>query len=214
MKRAMAMACWLGVACAASEAGEEESGTTDGAASCEPGTYSACACADGQMGMQQCAPDGLGLEACVCGAEGSSTGGGEGEGSEDDGVADAGTGTGMGSGADMDTGTGMGTGSSNGTTDSGGAAQVPVVEINHPSDGEERVVGEEIPFIGAASDLEDGPLSGAAMTWASDLEGAIGEGVQFEAALTVAGVHVITLAATDTDGNVAQASITLVLVDP
>ncbi len=99
--------------------------------------------------------------------------------------------------------------------DSGGPAAdatgaPPTASIYHPGDGETRAAGVPVPFTGAASDAEDGTLSGAALVWASDIDGQIGTGESFEAALA-AGVHVITLTATDSDGNVAKDAITLTM---
>jgi hypothetical protein len=84
----------------------------------------------------------------------------------------------------------------------------PTAQINHPGDGEMRPAAMDIPFIGVAGDPEDGPLSGASMVWTSDLAGEIGTGESFNAPLS-AGMHVITLTATDSDGNTGTDQITL-----
>lgn len=84
----------------------------------------------------------------------------------------------------------------------------PAASIWHPSDMEDRPANVDIPFIGAAPDPEDGDLSGASLVWSTNLAGVIGTGKQFSAPLA-AGVHLVTLTATDADGNQGAASITL-----
>ena len=111
-------------------------------------------------------------------------------------------------------GGGTGGGGSGGTTGAGGAgganvAQLPMVTINHPGDGETRSASEAVPFVGTADDPQDATLTGSALVWTSDrLTQPIGTGAQFSAALPV-GDHVITLTATDPDSNKGTASITL-----
>jgi hypothetical protein len=61
---------------------------------------------------------------------------------------------------------------------------------------------------GYGYDLEDGTLEGAALRWHSDRDGDLGTGSQALVTLSP-GRHVITLAATDKDGNQATASITV-----
>jgi chitinase len=85
----------------------------------------------------------------------------------------------------------------------------PVATINHPGDGEIRNVNEDIPFVGVGTDVEDGALTGAALVWTSSLEGELGTGTMFDLALTQAGMHVITLTVTDSDGNQGTDTVTL-----
>lgn len=85
----------------------------------------------------------------------------------------------------------------------------PEVTINHPSDGETRQADTAIPFIGQAVDVEDGDVLPEAMVWSSDREGQFGTGRDFQASLSMLGPHVITLTATDSDGNSSSASIAI-----
>ncbi len=88
----------------------------------------------------------------------------------------------------------------------GNASPVPV--ITHPGDMETRPASVAVPFIGSASDVEDGALLGAALVWTSDVDGDLGTGTDFSLALS-AGTHVVTLTATDSDGNNGATSVTL-----
>lgn len=91
----------------------------------------------------------------------------------------------------------------------GPGAQNPVATINHPGDGENRAANTDIPFIGVATDPQDGTLSGASLVWTSSLLSTpIGTGTSFNAPLPV-GTHVITLTATDSNSNTGTDTITL-----
>jgi hypothetical protein len=193
----------------------EGDGTTEGA-TCEHGTSSACTCTDGSMGVQMCSHDSSGFEPCVCGGDEGSSGA---DGSSGSGPADSGSTTDPGStGVDPSTGTGADGSTEAGTTaatdETGPVGAPPVAQITHPGDAEERVVGVPIPFIGEANDPEDGALAGASLVWTDSVEGEIGQGEQFDAALLTLGDHVVTLTATDADGNIGEASVMLVIVDP
>ena len=88
--------------------------------------------------------------------------------------------------------------------------EAPVASINHPGT-EDRQVGMMIPFIGSAMDAEDGELTGGALVWTSDVDGQIGTGKEFSAALSE-GTHTVTLTATDSDGNEGTDAITFDVV--
>jgi len=103
---------------------------------------------------------------------------------------------------------GGGGGGDGGGGGGGGAGEPPVPAISHPSDGETRTAGVPFPFIGAATDPEDGDLMGGSLVWTSNLDGQIGTGETFDAALSV-GMHTVSLTATDSDGNSAADSLML-----
>lgn len=116
--------------------------------------------------------------------------------------------------------TGMSSTSSGASTGSGmggagGAfnpAEDPTAQINHPGDGEDRKVNQPIPFVGVATDPQDGALIGASLVWTSDKEGPLGTGTMFTKSPTMLGMQVITLTATDANGNVGKDTITLNIV--
>ena len=56
-------------------------------------------------------------------------------------------------------------------------------------------------------------MSGMSMIWTDDLEGMIGEGEQFDAALDIVGDHTVTLTATDSDGNIGTATVSFAIVE-
>ena len=64
--------------------------------------------------------------------------------------------------------------------------------------------GQRIVLRGAASDREDGTLPAEALTWNSSLDGMLGTGRRVDATSLSPGVHEITLAATDTDGQMGS----------
>lgn len=86
--------------------------------------------------------------------------------------------------------------------------QAPDVTISSPPDGGTSVVGEAVTFSGEANDLEDGPITGSALVWTSDLDGPIGTGAEFSRDDLSGGFHEITLTATDSEGASGEASIT------
>ncbi|MDX1744473.1 MAG: TonB family protein [Halobacteriales archaeon] len=90
----------------------------------------------------------------------------------------------------------------------GGAAnQAPSVDITSPSDGHSVLEGETIDFAGSASDPEDGDLA-ASIVWTSDADGALGTGSTVSASLSN-GMHSVTAAVTDQDGEATASSITV-----
>jgi hypothetical protein len=193
--------------------GGGDAGDSTGPLECEHGMAYDCACPDGSMGTQMCAHDSSGFEQCVCGADdgssgtGGSAGGSSGTTSEPPGSSGPEPAT----ETSADGSTSVATTATSEETSTNGAA--PTAQINHPGDGEMRPAGVDIPFIGEASDLEDGVLTGASLVWVSSLEGEIGQGETFDAMLLTLGEHTITLTATDADGNIGEDSIAIVVFE-
>jgi hypothetical protein len=207
----------VALACGTSAPGGETDAST-GALGCEHGTYEACACPDGTMGTQLCDHDTSGFEACMCGGNSDAA-----SDSDPSGVATT-TATTADDGVEASSGGAVTSGDPTATTDassdgvgssdasSGGVVgQPPTAMINHPGP-EDRQAGVPIPFIGVANDPEDGALAGMALQWTDDVEGMIGEGEQFDAALDVLGEHTVTLTAMDGDGNIGEATVTFTIV--
>lgn len=193
--------------------GESDASGSSGPLECEHGMSYDCACPDGSMGTQMCAHDSNGFEACMCGADDdapqSSSGSADGSASGSSGTSD----TPASSGPETATDTGADTSATAGTTatseETSTNGEAPTAQVNHPGDGEMRPAGVVIPFIGEASDLQDGVLTGASLVWVDSVEGEIGQGESFDAMLLTLGEHTITLTATDADGNVGEDTIVL-----
>lgn len=83
----------------------------------------------------------------------------------------------------------------------------PAVSITSPANGASFDSGAIISFDGAASDNEDGDLTGG-MVWTSDLQGQISTIGSFTAVLSD-GTHTITAEVTDSGGSTASDSITI-----
>jgi hypothetical protein len=85
--------------------------------------------------------------------------------------------------------------------------------ITAPVAGEQLVQSVRQTLVGDAYDLEDGPLTGDHLAWFSDQLGALGTGDGLTVTLP-AGVHVLTLVATDSANLTVSSSITVeVLAD-
>jgi hypothetical protein len=87
----------------------------------------------------------------------------------------------------------------------------PLVTVTSPADGSVFGDGDGIAFAGTAEDFEDGDLT-AGLVWTSSLDGVVGSGGSFAAALSV-GTHTVTAAATDGAGNVGLEELA-VTVEP
>ncbi len=198
----------LGLAC-----GDPDDAET-GAVSCEHGTTIECACADGSTGTQLCAHDTSGYEPCVCGGDTDDTS--DPPSSTDEGTTTMSSSAGESSeGGETTSSAGSSEGSAGASSSSEGPSGAPpTAAIFHPSDGEQRTAGDDIPWIGNGEDPEDGTLSGAALVWTSDIDGELGQGAMLDAPLVTLGTHTVTLTATDADGNTDAAAITIEVVAP
>lgn len=75
------------------------------------------------------------------------------------------------------------------------------VTITNPSDGDTFERGDTITFSGIAVDSDEGELSGSSLVWTSDKDGQIGTDKSFSRDNLSEGSHLITLTATDSEGN-------------
>ncbi len=101
-------------------------------------------------------------------------------------------------------------------TTAGVNSDPPEVTITAPLTDARFEQADTITFAGSAVDPEDGPLTGSSLTWKSSLDGTIGSGetISVAAADLSSGSHLITLAATDSDGVTGSASINVLVVQP
>jgi PKD repeat protein len=84
--------------------------------------------------------------------------------------------------------------------------QAPTANITSPSVPASYVQGAAVSFAGTGTDPEDGPLSGASLTWTSSIDGVIGAGTSFTTSSLSVGTHTITLTATDSKGATGTAT--------
>ncbi len=84
----------------------------------------------------------------------------------------------------------------------------PAVSVIAPADGTVVFAGTSVELTGAALDAEDGDL-GPTLTWSSSIDGPLGAGTSLMIAPTISGRHTITASATDLDGTVGTATVTL-----
>lgn len=91
--------------------------------------------------------------------------------------------------------------------------EAPVVTISTPDDGAELSSGLAIEFTGTVLDAADGTLTGESLTWASTLQGLLGTGVSIVRSDLSIGQHVVSLSATDSEGAIGIAEVTITIVD-
>ena len=82
----------------------------------------------------------------------------------------------------------------------------PVVTITAPLDGDVYKPTDTISFVGTASDVEDGVLTGS-ISWASDQDGVIGTGASFTRFNLSPGPHILTASVTDSQGTTVADTI-------
>jgi PKD repeat protein len=95
-----------------------------------------------------------------------------------------------------------------------GSNRAPVASINSPSNASRWMAGESVSFEGSAVDPEDGVLSGAALRWASSIDGALGAGGSVSRDDLAEGLHTIRLIAVDSDGAADTAAVGIVIGTP
>jgi PKD repeat protein len=90
----------------------------------------------------------------------------------------------------------------------------PAVTISEPIGGTEFLQGVEIGFTGSATDPEDGSLTATSLLWNSSIDGTIGTGTSFTTTALSLGDHVVTLTATDAQGQVGSATVSIRITTP
>lgn len=90
--------------------------------------------------------------------------------------------------------------------------QEPAVKIVSPADNSTFSQGENITFVGKATDPEDGDLSGK-LKWIDANGNTIGTGPTFETTLPI-GQHLITSSITDSGGNSVSIQIMVIIEEP
>jgi hypothetical protein len=85
--------------------------------------------------------------------------------------------------------------------------KAPLVIVLGPVANAVLEPGQAVVLSGLATDVEDGPLSSAGLSWSSDRDGALGSGADVAATNLSVGWHTITLSARDSAGAVGQASV-------
>ena len=93
------------------------------------------------------------------------------------------------------------------------ADKAPVAEILRPAVGDVFESGRRVVLRGNAPDMEQEVLEGEALVWSSQLDGSLGSGGEVEVDGLSAGIHLITLTATDGAGNHGTDSVA-VFVQP
>jgi hypothetical protein len=89
------------------------------------------------------------------------------------------------------------------------ARQAPTALILLPGETITIRQGQTLLLSGYGHDPEDGLLSGASLTWSSDLSGPLGSGKRLTVPGLPAGTHTLTLTAGDSDGNLTTATVTV-----
>ncbi|WP_224362308.1 PKD domain-containing protein [Hyalangium versicolor] len=88
-----------------------------------------------------------------------------------------------------------------------GTNQKPVVTLTQPTEGARFFTNQTLTLQGSATDAEDGTLGDSALAWTSSKDGSLGKGRQVTGVLLSAGVHTLTLTATDSLGATTSASV-------
>jgi hypothetical protein len=96
----------------------------------------------------------------------------------------------------------------------GPASERPEVTITAPEDATLYGYGEAVTFAGSADDPEDGPLTGDALAWESDIDGLLGTGGEITVDTLSGGTHIVALIATDSDGVKGTATVAVIVEQP
>jgi LPXTG-motif cell wall-anchored protein len=91
--------------------------------------------------------------------------------------------------------------------------KAPEVHIGWTVDGAQVAAGDPVLLNGAATDVQDGPISGSDLHWSVD-HSPLADGDTLVTSALGEGNHVITLAATNAEGMTGTASIRLTVLPP
>jgi hypothetical protein len=89
----------------------------------------------------------------------------------------------------------------------------PSVVLTAPLDGLTASPGDPVTMVATASDAEDGDL-GAAVAWASDLDGPLGVGRSLVVTTLRSGTHTLTATVADAAGRTATTQVTVIVNAP
>jgi hypothetical protein len=92
-------------------------------------------------------------------------------------------------------------------------SKTPEATIFAPADRSTYFLGEPVSLEGYGYDAEDGPLSDETLAWSSDTAGFLGAGRRLVREDLPAGLHAITIDATDSHNNHGQATVTITVLD-
>jgi len=73
--------------------------------------------------------------------------------------------------------------------------------------------GQNVNFTGTGTDTEDGALTGASLEWESDLDGVLGTGTSINVNDLTAGLHEISLTATDSGGKTDLSKVLMLITE-
>jgi hypothetical protein len=89
------------------------------------------------------------------------------------------------------------------------ARKAPQAFIVSPAAGAFFASDQQVMLVGEGHDAEDGAVPGERLQWSSDLQGGLGTGSQLSILGLQTGRHVITLRATDSNGQSGSATVTI-----
>jgi len=94
------------------------------------------------------------------------------------------------------------------------ARKPPQARILSSALGSSFLFGQTVILVGEGTDAEDGVLADLALSWQSSLSGTLGTGRMLAVTGLITGTHVITLTATDSDGNTATTTVQVLVTFP
>lgn len=87
----------------------------------------------------------------------------------------------------------------------------PSVQIVLPEANQVFFPTQQVQLQGTGYDLEDGTLGDAAFEWSSNIDGVLGNGANLSTSELSTGTHIITLKATDSNGQTSQVTRTITI---